>query len=90
MVLLEAMASKKPVIATRIGAIPHVIKQDDSGMLVDPRNIGQLKHAILELLQSEEKSTRLGKGGYERITNHFSSDGMAGKYMGIYRDLVVR
>ena len=47
--LLEAMAARKPVIATRVGAIAKVIENKDIGILVEPKNTNELRDAIMNL-----------------------------------------
>jgi len=86
MVLLEAMAAKKPVIATAVGAVPEVIRDHRDGLLVQPGDIEGLKRAIMELARDPEKADRLAANGYERVKN-FSSGNMAGKYFAIYKEL---
>ena len=58
MVLLEAMAAEKAVVATRVGAISKVVN-DGNGILVEPRDVAGLEKAIIRLLASEEKRTEI-------------------------------
>jgi len=83
MVILEAMAAQKPIIATRVGAIPRVIQDGDSGLLIEP-NAADLQKAILELLGDRAKADRLAQLARERIIKHFSSKSMAEKYLQLY------
>ena len=62
-VLLEAMACRKAVIGTRVGGIPEVIKDRETGLLVEPINAGALAHSILELIQGDDLRTSLGRNG---------------------------
>ncbi|MBI5055372.1 MAG: glycosyltransferase family 4 protein [Nitrospirae bacterium] len=84
MVLLEAMAAKKPVIATRVGAVPKVITHDETGILVRPKEIDELRHSILRLINDRATAEKLRQAAYRRLRDNFTSDTMAGKYMLLY------
>ncbi len=88
MVLLEAMAAGKPVIASKVGAVPKVIIDNESGVLITPGDAGEMKKAVLDLLSDDSRSKRLGLAGQKRLKENFSSDVMAGKYMSVYGELV--
>ncbi|GAG65390.1 unnamed protein product, partial [marine sediment metagenome] len=51
LVLLEAMKESKAVVATKVGGIPEVVKDGQTGILVKPKHSDQLAQAMLELLQ---------------------------------------
>jgi glycosyltransferase involved in cell wall biosynthesis len=53
MVVLEAMASGKPVVASRVGGIPEAIQTGINGILFEPGNIPQMTHALLRLLEDD-------------------------------------
>lgn len=57
-VALEALSSGKPVIASRVGGIPEIVKDNENGILVDPANVDQMVEALLYLLEnsSDRKS----------------------------------
>jgi len=88
MVLLEAMASKKPVIATRVGNISSVIDHKKNGLLIDPGDSGSLAEAILYFLEDRERATALANNGYAKVINCFSSDAMAKEYAEIYKEIL--
>ncbi len=85
MVLLEAMAAKKPVIATRVGAIPKVIEDKKDGILINPGNVPELKDAIGCLLTDREFSKGLSRNAYNKVIQEFSSSAMCAKYLEIYK-----
>ncbi len=87
MVLLEAMAAKKPVIATRVGAVPKVIG-DGAGVLIEPGDVYALKEAISSLLEDKNEFQKLAANGYKRIKDEYSSENMCRKYLDLYHDLV--
>ena len=88
MVLLEAMASKKPVIATKVGAIPNVISDGETGLLIDPANSNQLADAIIYLLKNKDKAREIGEKGYKKVKNEFSSKKMTKEYIKVYEEVL--
>lgn len=87
MALLEAMAAKSPVIATKVGAIPKVIENGKSGFLVEPGAVDALYQKITRILSNPEEARLLSNNAFEKINNEFSSRKMANQYMEIYNQL---
>jgi glycosyltransferase involved in cell wall biosynthesis len=71
-VLIEAMACKKPVIGSRVGGIPYVIDNGENGLLVEPKNTQQLAHTITTLLKNSTLAKRLGENGYKKVIEKFT------------------
>lgn len=71
-VILEAMASGVPIIATTVGGIPEVIKESESGLLVPPSNELELKNAIEKLLNDESLRKWLGQNGRKAVEEKYS------------------
>ena len=88
MVLLEAMASYRPVVATRVGAIPNLIENGINGILVDPGNSDQLVSAIWLLLTDQKERVRIAHSGFDTVSKHFSSTVMSEKYLMVYDKLL--
>jgi len=88
MTILEAMAASKPVIATRVGAIPSLIKDGDTGLLVGPRDADGLRNAIASLLSDSELCGRLGAAGHEWVSQNYTSEVMALKYRQMYEEVL--
>jgi glycosyltransferase involved in cell wall biosynthesis len=88
MALLEAMSSGKAVIATHVGEIANVIKHYNSGILIAPSNINELKNAILNLLSNKEYITTLGRAARETVVNRYSSKIMTQRYCEIYSSFI--
>jgi glycosyltransferase involved in cell wall biosynthesis len=88
MCVLEAMAAGKPVIATRVGAVPKLVDQDQTGVLVEPGDVDGLSAAIIQILDDPGWAHRLGENGRARATEHFSADSMARRYVELYREVV--
>ena len=71
-VLLEAMAMRTPVIATRIAGVPDLIVDGESGRLIDPGDPASLREAIRALLEDKAARQRLASGGRRTIEERFS------------------
>lgn len=69
--LLEAMACRKPVIASSVGGIPSVIRNGRTGVLVEPKNIGQLTEAFRDLIDNPVLARELGVRARESIESRF-------------------
>lgn len=71
MSVLEAMAAGLPCIATPVGAIPEVIVSDLNGILVQPKNVYQLKDAMLRFIEEDGLVDRLGNSARKTIEARF-------------------
>ncbi|MEM1964315.1 MAG: glycosyltransferase [Candidatus Caldarchaeum sp.] len=76
-VFIEAMSRGKPVISCAAGAIPEVIENGISGMLVEPGKSEALAEAIVELLLDTTKRTRMGEAAREHALTRFTLPRMA-------------
>lgn len=88
MCVIEAMAAGKPVIATRVGAVPKLIEQDESGLLIEPGDVAGLAAGIVGLLEDRERAHRLGRNGQIRASERFSAVGMAKQYAELYSEIL--
>lgn len=87
MVILEAMASSLPVVATRVGEVPALIKDKENGLIVKPGDEDDLKESLLYLLKNPCIAKAMGKKGYLIVKECFSSNKMAKDYVDIYKEL---
>jgi glycosyltransferase involved in cell wall biosynthesis len=90
MVILEAFAAGKPVVATPVGGIPKLIQNDETGLLINPQDVAGLRDAILRLIKEPELRKRLAAKGHARAERAFSSDAMARQYEAVYERLCNR
>ncbi len=88
--LLDAMASRLPVVATRAGGIPEVVMDRETGLLVPPRDPDALAQAILELYRDRELAARLARSGLAVVHRKFSAEAMAGKVAELYEQFAAR
>ena len=71
-VILEAMASGLPVIATRVGGVPAVVRDEETGYVVDPDDETGLVAAMLKLVEAPEKRLEFGVQGRRFVEQHHS------------------
>jgi len=71
-VIAEAMAYGRPVIATRVGGIPEVVADNESGWLVERGDIQELAERLLILLQDPERRRSMGLAGRKRVETKFN------------------
>ena len=70
-VILEAMASARPIVSTRLAGIPELVIDGETGILVQPGDGIALAHALEQLLRDPELRLHLGRAGRVRIEQHF-------------------
>ena len=75
-VLREAFASGRPVVATKVGDIPEIVRDGENGLLIDPGNPQALASAILEFISDSELATHCALNGLRYATENFSFDKM--------------
>lgn len=71
MVILEAMATGLPVVATRVGAVPDMVRDRVDGILVEPRDVAALAAALGELLGSAELRRRMGAAARDHAEERY-------------------
>ena len=88
MILLEAMAAHKPVIATTVGGIPEVIEHGVSGWLVPAEDPPALARGIGLLLCSTDLCERLSNGALQRVCTQYSIEAAIEKLLDIYKNVL--
>lgn len=78
---LEAMARGKPVIGSRHGGIPEVIKDRVNGYLVDPYDLSEIASAIIRILSDSNTARKMGDNGRKMVELDFTTDLMAPKLL---------
>jgi glycosyltransferase involved in cell wall biosynthesis len=90
LIVLEAMATGVPVVASAVGGIPDQIRHDKEGLLVPPGDTGALGEALLNLLRDPALARRLGEAGRRRATSEFAHPTMVRRIEDVYRDALGR
>ena len=86
-ILLDAMDRALPLIASRVGGLPEIVRDGDNGLLIDPGSPDQLEQAILRLYQNPDLRRSMGARGRE-FSRDFTADAMAARYLELYRQAV--
>lgn len=86
--ILEAMAMRKPVVATNVSGNPEVVVDGETGVLVSPRDYQGLALALTRLLNDKDLRCRMGNAGYERVKELFGAKRMVADTEEIYRELL--
>ena len=88
MVLVEAMACAKPVIASDSGGPREIVQDGVTGLLVRPGDAARFAQAILTLLGDEERRLRMGQAGAARVRELFSAERMVRQLEDVYQEMV--
>lgn len=88
LVLLEAMALAKPVVATDVGGIPEAVVDGVTGLLVPPEQPLRLADAILCLVEDRSARLRMGVAGYARVRQHFTIKAQMAALESLYAELI--
>ena len=88
--MLEAMAAGVPVVATRAGGIPEVIRDGIEGLLVDCMQPSLLASALLKMGRDLGLRSKIGAEGRKRIISDYSRENICRQYLQLYRHLLGR
>ena len=88
MALIEAMAARKPVIATNVGGVPEVIINGTTGILVPSKDPEAFSSAIIKLYNNPEMSLEMGLAGYSRARNLFDIKTTVREFEDLYSKLI--
>lgn len=87
-VLIEAMATAKPVVATNSGGAPEIVVPNETGLLVPPEDAQGLAEALVQLLSDAALRERLGAAGLARAREHFDVRRVVSQVEGIYEEML--
>jgi len=88
LVLLEAMAAERPIVASRVATIPEVVLDGVTGLLVPAGDPDGLADALARVAEDGEAARRMGQAGLLRLRQQFSIDKMVGDTELLYRELI--
>jgi glycosyltransferase involved in cell wall biosynthesis len=88
LVIAEAMACGKPVVATNVGGIPEIVEHNRTGILVPPAAVAPLAIALEVLLEDGRLRTEMGRAGRQRFLEQFDARIMAARYQALYDSLL--
>lgn len=88
-ILIEAGACGIPVVAAKVGGIPEIIKDNETGILVPPKDVDNLAKGILLLLADKEKRIAMGKKAKAWVDEKFSAEKMVRDISDLYQQCVI-
>lgn len=89
-VILEAMASSVPVVATSVYGIPEMVVSGETGLLVEPERGDQLRSALRRLVENPEERDRMGREARKRFERMFTLDAQVRAFESLYTELAGR
>ncbi|MCR4405514.1 MAG: glycosyltransferase family 4 protein [Anaerolineae bacterium] len=87
MAIQQAMAAGKPVVATRVGGVPYMVLQEETGLLVEYGDVLGLAEAMVRLLYDDALRARLGERAREEAVRRFRAAVVACRTYEVYRKL---
>lgn len=89
-VLIEGMAAGKPIVATRGGAVPEIVIDGETGLLVPMGDPIKMAEAITALLSDPDRAAAMGRAGRERLAQNFTIEKTAQGVQQVYDELLSR
>jgi glycosyltransferase involved in cell wall biosynthesis len=90
LVLLEAMAAGRPIVASAVGPVPEIVVDGVTGLLVPPGDPAALASAIIRLLRDPELAAAYGRAGRARVERELKLDTMVARTESLYDELLGR
>jgi len=87
-VIKEAFFLKIPVIATNVGGIPELIKNQETGILIEPKNSQFLINEINKLLKNPILQEQLSENGHKFILENYTWESLCEEYVNFYQNLI--
>ena len=86
--VIEALAARTPVVATRVGGVPDVVREGDDGFLVDPGDMDALAERLERLASDPELRERMGDAARGRVLSRYTVDRLVDDVDRLYRNLL--
>jgi glycosyltransferase involved in cell wall biosynthesis len=90
MVVLEAMAAGVPVVASRVGGVPDLIEDGETGLLIEPEDVSSMTAAVQRMLADEAGCARMTAKARERAKQRFEPRAVAERHLEIYAEVLGR
>lgn len=85
-VIIEAMSLAKPVVASRVGGIPEIVRDRETGFLFEKENMDDLSEKLKKILADKELAKLMGEKGEQFAREHFSIDKYITNYLKMIKD----
>lgn len=86
--LIEAQASNKPIISTKVGGIKNTVLQNETALLVKMNDKEEYVNKLIELIENKELRDRLGANGWTHVKSKFHYERLAADMSNLYNDLL--
>jgi glycosyltransferase involved in cell wall biosynthesis len=87
---IEALAAGRPVVATRVGGVPDVVRDGEDGFLVDAGDVRSLADRLEQLAGDDELRRAMGESGRSRVLARYSVDRLIDDVDRLYQSLLAR
>lgn len=87
-VLAEAMLHARPVVCSRIGGLPEIVDDGETGLLFEPGDVGDLTEKIRYLWERPDLCQQMGEAGRQKALREYSADTYYERLMGAYRKAI--
>lgn len=87
-VLVEAMATRVGIVASKVGGVPEVVDHEETGYLVDPKDADGWNESINKLTAEESLLNQLGEAGRRKVLEKFTLEHMESKVVSLYGELI--
>jgi glycosyltransferase involved in cell wall biosynthesis len=84
-VIIEAMALRKAIVASRAGAVPEIVVEGVTGLMFEPGNSEELADAVIKLLGNPSRARAFGNAALRRLHTHYSLEQNLFRTMQVYR-----
>jgi glycosyltransferase involved in cell wall biosynthesis len=84
------MLAEKPIIVSNAGALPELIENEVSGLVVEPHDAEQWADAILRIIENPKLAKELARNGKERAIKEFSKEKYTMNYEKLYKELLAK
>ena len=88
--LIEAMAAARPVVATRVGGVPDIVKHGRQGLLVPADDVEALASAIEDVVTAPDRGRKMGEAGRTRVYPAFTAERLVADIDRLYTELLAR
>ena len=83
-VVLEAMAAEVPIIATKVGAVPEIIQNNENGILIEPKSPKAIIDAVKLLMDNKDLMRKLAINGRKTVIEKFNLEKMINRYVELF------
>ncbi len=89
LVAIEAMMAKKPVVGANHGGLTEIILNNETGFLVEPKSVSDLKKALMHLIENPSLRKEMGEKGFERAVMEFSEQKYIAEILNVFKPIKV-